>query len=538
MEQQPSRSSSVEQRSIDYVPAEERHGKPWHLFTLWFASNVQITGLVNGALAVTVGLDLPWAIFAILVGNLLGGVFMAYHSVQGPKLGIPQMIQSRAQFGFYGAVLPVAVVVAMYFGFALEGAVINGHAVASWLHIPYPAAVVLSNLVTLGIAAAGYNLIHAVSKYLSVVSGLVFVALFVKLGTHLPAHYHGTSVTAGTVLLAISIFASWQITWAPYVSDYSRYLPENTSPRRTFWWTYLGAAVGGSWVMVIGAFAAVIGADALGQDSIGFLAHQFPALSWLLVAALIVGGVPGSAQSPYGAFLAALSAVSPRGRTNAGPRARALFTIAFTAITTVLAILVGSNTMTLFENIILILLYLLIPWTAINLTDYYLVRHGDYDVKAFFLKDGPYGRCNRGAVVIFLLTVAVEFPFVNSSVYEGPLATSMGGADISWLVGLVFAALAYYLYTARVRRPAEGSGGSTDRAARLPEQERGQADHGEALTGQGKGSLRVPQRPVQVPEGAGLVEAGEVVHRRSDQGRGGGQPAQRVGDRFPQSDHE
>ncbi len=450
MAEQPRRSSSVEHRSIDYVPTEERHGKPWHLFTLWFAANVQITGLVNGALAITVGLDLPWAIFAILVGNLLGGVFMACHSVQGPKLGIPQMIQSRAQFGFYGAILPVAIVVAMYFGFALEGAVINGHAVASWLHIPYPAAVILSNLVTLAVAVVGYRLIHTVSKYLSLVSGLLFAALFVKLGTHLPAHYHGTSDNAGTVLLAISIFASWQITWAPYVSDYSRYLPEDTQPRRTFWWTYLGAAVGGSWIMVIGAFAAVIGGNALGEDSIGFLAHQFPAVSWLLVAALIIGGVPGSAQSPYGAFLTALSAVSPRGRTNAGPRARAVFALAFTAITTGLAILVGSNTMSLFENIILILLYLLIPWTAINLTDYYLVRHGRYDVEAFFLKNGPYGRCNWGAVVVFLLAIAVEVPFVNSSVYEGPLAACMGGADISWLVGLVFGALAYYLYAAHI----------------------------------------------------------------------------------------
>jgi NCS1 family nucleobase:cation symporter-1 len=445
----PRRSSTLEQRAIDHVPAAERHGKPRHLFTLWFASNVQITGLVNGALAVTIGLDLPWAVFSILVGNLVGGLFMAYHSVQGPKLGIPQMIQSRAQFGFYGAILPVAIVVAMYFGFALEGAVVNGHAVADWIHVPYTAGVILSNLATLAVAVVGYKLIHAVSKYLSVVSGVVFLALFIQLARHLPAHYHGTSVNTGTVLLAISIFASWQITWAPYVSDYSRYLPESTPAKATFWWTYLGAAVGGSWVMVIGAFAAIVGGDALGNDSIGFLAHQFPAVSGLLVAALILGGIPGSAQSPYGAFLTALSGVSPTGRAKAAPRARTLFTVGFTSVTTVLALLAGSHTMDLFQNIILILLYLLIPWTAINLTDYYLVRHGDYDVQAFFRKDGPYGRCNTGAVVIFLLTIAAEVPFINSPVYEGPLAKALGDADISWIVGLILGTLAYYLHATR-----------------------------------------------------------------------------------------
>jgi NCS1 family nucleobase:cation symporter-1 len=449
----PRRALAVEQHAIDYVRPSERHGRPWHLFTLWFASNVQITGLVNGALAVTLGLDLPWAIVSILLGNLVGGLFMAYHSVQGPRLGIPQMIQSRAQFGFYGAVVPVAIVVAMYFGFALEGSVVNGHAVANWLHLPYAAGVIVSNLATLAVAVVGYRLIHAVSKYLSVVSGVVFLALFLQLARHLPSHYHGTSVNAGTVLLAVSVFASWQITWAPYVSDYSRYLPEDTPPKATFWWTYLGAAVGGSWVMVIGAFAAVVGGDALGNDAIGFLAHQFPAVSWLLVAALVLGGVPGSAQSPYGAFLTALAGVSPTGRAGAGPGARTLFALGFTTVTTVLAILVDTHTMDLFQNIILILLYLLVPWTAINLTDYYLVRHGNYDVEAFFEIDGPYGRVNAGTVIIFLLSIAVEIPFVDSPVYEGPLAKALGGADVSWIVALVLGCVAYYLHAMRRRTP-------------------------------------------------------------------------------------
>ncbi|MFF9511534.1 cytosine permease [Streptomyces sp. NPDC014724] len=51
---------------------------------MWFSSNLQITGFVNGALAVLIGLDLPWAIFAIVVGNLVGALFMAYHSIQEP----------------------------------------------------------------------------------------------------------------------------------------------------------------------------------------------------------------------------------------------------------------------------------------------------------------------------------------------------------------------------------------------------------------------------------------------------------------------
>jgi len=58
-----------------------------------------------------------WAAIAILLGIIIGTLFMAFHSAQGPKLGLPQMIQSRAQFGYYGSLLPVIVAVLLFIGF-------------------------------------------------------------------------------------------------------------------------------------------------------------------------------------------------------------------------------------------------------------------------------------------------------------------------------------------------------------------------------------------------------------------------------------
>jgi nucleobase:cation symporter-1, NCS1 family len=40
-----------------------------------------------------------------VLGVLVGTLFMAFHSAQGPQLGLPQMIQSRPQFGYIGALL-------------------------------------------------------------------------------------------------------------------------------------------------------------------------------------------------------------------------------------------------------------------------------------------------------------------------------------------------------------------------------------------------------------------------------------------------
>ena len=95
-------ASRIETRSIDMVPDSERHGTPFSQFTLWFGVNTQIISVVEGALAVVFGAPPIWAVLGLLVGNILGGAVMALHSAQGPRLGLPQMISSRAQFGVLG----------------------------------------------------------------------------------------------------------------------------------------------------------------------------------------------------------------------------------------------------------------------------------------------------------------------------------------------------------------------------------------------------------------------------------------------------
>ena len=45
------------------------------------------------------------------------------------------------------------------------------------------------------------------------------------------AAFAGNQFDIVTFLLAVSLAAGWQLTYGPYVADYSRYLPETTSPR-------------------------------------------------------------------------------------------------------------------------------------------------------------------------------------------------------------------------------------------------------------------------------------------------------------------
>src|ERR1035441_3893885 len=103
--QRPESRAQIEVRSIGYLPPGERHGKIRDQFTMWFGLNANIFPVVLGGVVVFMGLDFLWACIAIVLGVVIGLVLVGFHAIQGPKLGVPQMIHSRGQFGFYGAVL-------------------------------------------------------------------------------------------------------------------------------------------------------------------------------------------------------------------------------------------------------------------------------------------------------------------------------------------------------------------------------------------------------------------------------------------------
>ena len=438
----------MERHGIDYIPPDERHGKPNTLLTFWAASNVQILAISVGALAIVFGLSLPWAIFAILVGNAAGGLYMALHSVQGPRLGLPQMMQSRAQFGMYGTALPNVIVVLMYIGYFTSSAILGGQAVASLLHVTTAEGIIIINAFVLLITWFGYDMFHTYNRIVTYLSTAMFVAILVKLLTILPAHQAAGDNSAGNILLAISVFVAWQVTWAPYVSDYSRYMPENTSSAKVFTYTYVGSVAGASLVMVIGAIAAAVALKSVSADAPDYLGGLLGSAKWLFLIIFILGVGSGNFGNLYGPYLTFMAIISPSGKLaskTTGRTARLIATTVVAIIGTLIAIKASSNFITDLTNFLIFTLYLLVPWTAINLTDYYLVQRGKYDIPELFKVHGKYGTYNWFALVVYALTVLVEWPFMNNAWIVGAAAKSLGGADIAWIVGFVFAGVVYYV---------------------------------------------------------------------------------------------
>jgi NCS1 family nucleobase:cation symporter-1 len=444
-----------ESSTIHPIALDQRHGTARDLFTVWFGSNIMMLTIITGALAVTVfGLSFIWAVSALVLGNLIGAIFMALHAAQGPTLGVPQMVQTRGQFGSLGSILVVALVIIMYVGFFASNLVLGGQSIAAIApSVPMFEGIVLMGLISVAGAVFGYDLIHAYARAMSWSCGLVLaLAFFWILYVHgLPGGFlHRGGYSTPGMLGAISIAALWQIAYAPYVSDYTRYMPADTGAVPAFWASYWGCSIGSILPMMLGA---MVGSAITGGDITGGLALLTDRIAPLVLLVLAAGMLVGNAMNIYCGSLCVLTigqTLWPRWRPKAAARAGAALMLLVIALG--LALLGRDSFMVKYTDFILLLLYVLVPWTAINLVDYYLVQHGNYDVDSFMRADGGiYGRINVAAVLCYVLGIIVQMPFFSSPMYTGFAARALHGADLSWIVGLAVTSPLYYYAVRRTR---------------------------------------------------------------------------------------
>ena len=456
-----SQTLAIETRTIDVVPDAERHGSPRSQFTLWFGANMQITAIVDGALAVVFGADALWAIVGLLLGNIAGGVVMALHAAQGPRMGLPQMISSRAQFGVRGAAVPLVLVILMYLGFAATGTVLTGQAINKIIGTDIPAVgIIIFGTLTAIVAIFGYRLIHVVGRIATVAGVVGFTYLAIRLFTEydISAHIGVVPFSAPTFLFAIALGAGWQLTFGPYVADYSRYLPRKTQEGTTFWSTFAGSVIGSQWSMTLGALVAAVAGDAFLGNQVGFIGDLAgPALVAIALYLVIVcGKLAVNVLNAYGGFMSVLTTVTAfKGRTQISQVSRALYIIGFILISMLIALLASAEFLTNFRNFVLLLLMVFIPWSAINLVDYYLVSKERIDIPALYDPNGRYGAWNVPALLVYAGGVLVQIPFLAQTLYTGPITHLLGGADISWIVGLVVTAVVYYFVAKRTSCPPD-----------------------------------------------------------------------------------
>jgi NCS1 family nucleobase:cation symporter-1 len=442
----------IEVRSIDWVPDEERHGRLWHQAPLWFLGNFQYFSIPIGFIGPSLGLSLGWTILAGALGIVIGTIFMAFHASQGPTLGLPQMIQSRAQFGYRGVLIPLLATLFTYLAFNVTDQVLLGdglHSAFGWNADGVAIAVTVAAAL---LAIFGHDWVHKAFRVLLYVSlplmVIVTIGIMTGHGGGAPSEtQYGFTWVAFMAQLAAS--AAYNITYAPYVSDYSRYLPASTKPRAVIASVFFGASGAAIWLIAIGAWLAIrlgaedglAGLQTAGNNVVPHLGQAVALLSALALAATM-------GMNAYGGMLTVLTAVDSVRPIKPTRAARVITILVFSVVWFAIAKSITTDSVSTVFTALTLMLYLLVPWTAANLVDFFVVRRGHYAITELFRPRGIYGSWGWRGLTAYAIGLLVEIPFMvlpelGSWSYTGPLADAMGGVDIAWLVGLAVTGVVY-----------------------------------------------------------------------------------------------
>ncbi|MFF3343066.1 purine-cytosine permease family protein [Streptomyces flavidovirens] len=454
----------IESLSIQHVPFAERHGKLWKQGPFWFQGNFQPFTLSLGFIGPGLGLSVGWTVLASALGLLVGTFFMAFHASQGPRLGLPQMIQSRGQFGYRGVIVPLAATLFTFVGFNVVDTIIIGNglqAVFGW-----DATVVGIGITVIAVVLAvyGHDWLHRAFQVLFWCSAPCWLVLSVGI---LAGQVAGSAEAGadggggggvgvgGFTLVAFMVqftaAAGYNISYAPYVSDYSRYLPRDTPTPRIIASVFGGAAGSPMWLIPIGAWmAATLGVNDPLAGILDAGDQVVPGLGAVLTLLSVLALVATMGLNAYSGMLTVLTGVDSVRPLRPGRRARVLTISGLAVVWCAVGLSVSADFSTALGNALLLMLYLLIPWTAVNLVDYFFVRRGHYAITHLFRPDGIYGTWAWRGLVAYGVGLALMVPFMVVGPFTGPVAEALGGVDVAFVVGLAVSGVLYYVLTRRL----------------------------------------------------------------------------------------
>jgi NCS1 family nucleobase:cation symporter-1 len=221
-------------------------------------------------------------------------------------------------------------------------------------------------------------------------------------------------------------------------------LPADVKVSSTFWTTYLGSALGSSLAFIFGAVAVL--ATPVGMDTMDAVKLATGSIGPLMLVLFLLSVISHNALNLYGAVLSLITLVQTFAyRWIPTAKSRAVISIIVLLACCFAAVGASKDFIGHFVDMVLVLLVVLVPWTAINLIDFYAIHKGQYDIQSIFQVDGGiYGRYNPQALLAYAIGIAVQIPFMNTPLYVGPVSAHINGADLSWLVGLLVTSPLYF----------------------------------------------------------------------------------------------
>ncbi len=430
------RDLSVERHGIVPVPEDNRYGRPGRLFTVWFAPNLTMTGVFSGTVGIVLGLGFWPAFVAMALGTVLGAVPAAYLGTWGSVTGTGQLPLARLAFG-RGVVLPGVLQWLSSIAWDALIGLFGGDALARLLGWPFWLGVLVVLLLEGVVGVFGYEVIHKLQTVMTFVLGAAFLAVSVKLldGVALPTSgtAHGAD-QVGAFILTSTVALSLSLSWAPYASDFSRYLPRTASRPRMFWYTMLGMTAAYLWVETLGLWAARLFTDQTAGGVHRLLGGG--ALGAFGLLAVAVASVCSNAMNDYSGSLALQTA----GVRVPRPVAAALAAVLGFALVLWMH---AADTTARFQNVLLFVGYWIPGFVGIVVVDWLArarARGGaPLDLRAELDRPQPWWP----AALAFTAAFGAAVPFMDTTLYVGPVAAALHGGDLAYYAAFL-ACLAVY----------------------------------------------------------------------------------------------
>jgi len=435
----PSREGdlSIEGHGMEPIPETARYGSVNRLFTVWFSPNLVPAAFFVGTLAAADFIGLGWwtGLAAIIVGNVIGAGLVAYLSAMGPQFGMAQIPAARLPFG-KSIVLPGILnwlstiawdAINAFFG-AYAISVITGDAV------PFQIGLLIVIACQAALSVVGYEAIHTFERYAAIGLAILFAVVTVAVaGKANLGLADGAASGIGSFILMTTIAGSFNIAWALYASDYSRYLPVGTPRGQIFSRTFLGLASGAIWMEALGL--AVV--SALGTE--GDTVHQINALvggglvGILAMVAIFFGTVAVNSMNDYTGSLSLQAA---------GLKVARPVSAAIVAVLSFLATLYlyANNFSSTVENYLLVITYWIGPWAAVVIVDW---RRRGSRTNASGAVNFSLLPSGANALIALAVGFVASIPFMNQTLFVGPLVSTLGGADIAYVVGFIVAGVIF-----------------------------------------------------------------------------------------------
>ena len=436
--------------SIEHIPFAERHGHSRQLLWLWLAANLTIADYAIGFVPVALGLSLGPAILALALGNILGGLVLAWSAAMGPAAGYPQMFIGRRAFGRIGGYIPAGLNWLSTAGWFTVNTILGAFAIELLLPgLPFwLSAAVLVVLQTL-LVIYGHNVIQEFERYMVLILGVLFaIATVIALS-------HGSTIAAwhpkplaGTLTLFAIVLAvsfSYIMSWSPYASDYSRYLPEITSRSYIAIYVFIGAVLASFLTEVVGLLVAILAPA--GATPIAALKTVMGGFGAFAVVAVILGATTANVLNLYSNTMSAKVLDIRLQRWH--------LAIIGGALGFALALLGYQNFTQNYENFLIVLDYWIMPWLAVVLLDFYVFGHRE---PMGFSQAVP---VNWNGLIAWLIGLAVSLLFISEQFQvfglkaHGPLATWFGDADFGYFIGFIIAGVIYVLLNRGTARSAK-----------------------------------------------------------------------------------